>query len=276
MATTLQARFGHEENFSRHLLESGQFGQLLSRAGLKLAGEGALEVPVQHGHKGHNGRLDIHQPTTAGVVIGEMQYGTSDSNHRNRFEGYAKNFANPVAIVWIAERFRDKDLAAVALSKVPVVCVQAKLSAAGGIKLAIVGGARLSVLSLEKRVAKANARAEALLEDAPVLAAVESYIDEMIDSQKCCDFDLDDPCCHYWSMTAEHVVDHVMETSSPALKPFLAKTWRAHYRRLQEVEASSYFAEWKQAMVAQVEPLWAEAKPRAKQARMEYLSSMAA
>ena len=45
MATTLQARFGHEENFSRHLLESGQFAQLLGRAGFKLAGEGELEVP---------------------------------------------------------------------------------------------------------------------------------------------------------------------------------------------------------------------------------------
>lgn len=159
MQAALKARFGHEENFSRYLLESGQFAQLLARAGFTLAGEGALEVSVAKGHEGHEGRLDIYQPTTAGVVIGEMQYGTSDSNHRNRFEGYAKSVASPAAIVWVAERFREKDLDAVAQSKVPVVCVQAKETACNNIVLTAVGGARLSAQSLEKRVAKANEQA---------------------------------------------------------------------------------------------------------------------
>ena len=273
MATALQVRFGHEENFSRHLLESGQFEQLLNRAGLKVAGEGALEVPVRYGHEGRNGRLDIHQPTTAGVVIGEMQYGTSDSNHRNRFEGYAKSFASPVAIVWVAEGFREKDLVAVASNKVPVVCVQAKASAAGEVKLTIVGGARLSVLSLDKRVARADARAEALLQDAPVLEAIKDYIDEIIDDQKCCDFDLDNPDCWQWSMTAMQVVRHVMGTSSSDRKPLLAKTWPAHFRRLSEAEASGYFSGWERAIAVQVERIWAQAKPRARQARMEYASA---
>jgi hypothetical protein len=276
MATSLQVRFGHEENFSRHLLESGQFEELLNRVGLRVTGEGALEVPVRHGHEGRSGRLDIHQPTTAGVVIGEIQYGTSDSNHCNRFAGYAKSFASPVAIVWVAEGFREKDLIAVASSKVPVICVQVKASAAGELKLTVLGGARLSVLSLDKRVARANARAEALLQGAPILAAIKDYIDEIVDSQKCCDFDIDSPDCWQWSMTTEQVVSHVLETSSPALKPLLAKTWSAHYKRLWEVEASGYFVGWKKAIVEQAESLWVQAKPRAKQARLEYLSETAA
>jgi hypothetical protein len=153
--TTLKAKFGHEENFSRYLLESGQFESLLSRAGFRLAGEGELEVPVRYGHEGREGRLDIHQPTTAGVVIGEMQYGTSDSNHRNRFGGYIKSVANAAAVVWVAERFRDKDLAAVAASKVPILCVEAKQSASNNIVLTVIGGARLSAQSLARREAKA-------------------------------------------------------------------------------------------------------------------------
>lgn len=159
MQAALKTRFGHEENFSRYLLKSGQFAQLLSRAGFTLAGEGSLEVPVAKGHEGHEGRLDIYQPTTAGVVIGEMQYGTSDSNHRNRFEGYAKSVASPAAIVWVAEKFREKDLDAVAQSKVPVVCVIAKETALDKVVLTAVGGARLSTQSLEKRAAKASEHA---------------------------------------------------------------------------------------------------------------------
>jgi hypothetical protein len=159
MPTTLQTRFGHEENFSRYLLESGQFAQLLQRAGFAVAGEGVLELPVAKGHEGREGRLDIYQPTTAGVVIGEMQYGTSDSNHRNRFDGYAKSVANPAAIVWVAEEFRAKDIEAVASGKVPVLCVKAKEAATGEIRLTVIGGARLSAQSLACREAKACADA---------------------------------------------------------------------------------------------------------------------
>ena len=118
-----------------------------------------MELPVAKGHKNHGGRLDIYQPTTAGAVIGEMQYGVSDSNHRNRFDGYAKSVANPAAIVWVAESFRDKDIKAVAASKVPVVCVKAALTSDGEVRLVAIGGARLSAQSLEKRVASANKQA---------------------------------------------------------------------------------------------------------------------
>lgn len=162
LMTILSQKFGHEENFSRYLLESGQFEALLCRAGFNVAGKGDLELPVRYGHKGCEGRLDIHQPTTAGVVIGEMQYGVSDSNHRNRFAGYAKSVSNPAAIFWVAEGFRAKDLEAVSASKVPVICVQAKL-VAGEVRLTAIGGARLSAQSLDRRVKKQNEEASKYL-----------------------------------------------------------------------------------------------------------------
>jgi hypothetical protein len=178
--TTLKAKFGHEENFSRYLLESGQFESLLSRAGFRLAGEGELEVPVRYGHEGREGRLDIHQPTTAGVVIGEMQYGTSDSNHRNRFGGYIKSVANAAAVVWVAERFRDKDLAAVAASKVPVLCVEARETVNGEVRLVVLGGAKFSVQSLEKRAAKINDDAWNWVMNANVRQLMEQELDGFI------------------------------------------------------------------------------------------------
>jgi hypothetical protein len=180
MTTALQTRFGHEENLSRYLLESGQFAQLLSRAGFRLAGNGELEVPVAYGHEGKSGRLDIHQPTTAGVVIGEMQYGTSDSNHRNRFSGYVKSVANAAAVVWVAERFRDKDLADVATSKVPVLCVQAKEAADGEIRLVVLGGAKFSVQSLEKRAARINNDAWGWVMNANVRQMMEEELDQLV------------------------------------------------------------------------------------------------
>lgn len=159
MATALQARFGHEENFSRHLLESGVLDQLLKRVGLKTAGAGSLELPVRYGHKGHEGRLDIHQPTTAGTVIAEIQYGTSDSDHRNRFNGYLRSVSNPAAIVWFAERFRKKDLEAVAACRVPVLCAQVSLDKAGAVVASVLGGAKTALLSAEKKEAAANKKA---------------------------------------------------------------------------------------------------------------------
>lgn len=180
MPTALQARFGHEENFSRYLLESGQFESLLKRAGFRVAGEGELEVPVRYGHEGREGRLDIYQPTTAGIVIGEMQYGTSDSNHRNRFAGYAKSVAGPAAIVWVAERFRDKDLAVVAASKVPVLCVEVKESVNGEIRLMVLGGAKFSVQSLEKRAAKINDDAWKWVMGSNVKKLMEEELDQLV------------------------------------------------------------------------------------------------
>lgn len=159
MIATLQAKFGHEENLSRHLLENGALARFLKRAGFKAAGSGQLELRVAHGAPGCEGRLDIHQPTTAGTVIVEVQYGTSDTNHRKRFPGYAKSVSNAAAIIWIAESFRGKDLELVAKSRVPVVCVKAKLATNGEVKLAAIGGARLSAQSIEQREQRATRQA---------------------------------------------------------------------------------------------------------------------
>lgn len=177
--TVLSQRFGHEENFSRYLLESGQFEALLRRAGFRVAGVGDLELPVRYGHQGCEGRLDIHQPTTAGVVIGEMQYGVSDSNHRNRFAGYAKSVSNPAAIFWVAEGFRAKDLEAVSASKVPVVCVQAKLID-GEVRLNAVGGARLSAQSASKRTAQLVKRAWQWVRLADIEGMIDAWLQDKI------------------------------------------------------------------------------------------------
>lgn len=259
MAATIKTRFGHEENFSRYLLESGQFAQLLQRAGFTVAGEGVLELPVAKGHEGCEGRLDIYQPTTAGVVIGEMQYGTSDSNHRNRFEGYAKSVANPAAIVWVAERFRDKDLLAVVGSKVPVLCVTVKLSAANNIVLTAIGGARLSAQSLKKRVAKANAKAESLLKNDEIITATVKWVDDAIETAAYMGNDWRFP------KTTEDLISKVLEETTY----LFAKTVPAHFRRLDEVRSSSFFLEWKKSFAAQIEPIWAGIQERATERRLQ-------
>jgi hypothetical protein len=248
MPTTLQVRFGHEENFSRYLLESGQFEQLLARAGFAVAGEGVLEVPVAKGHEGREGRLDIYQPTTAGVVIGEMQYGTSDSNHRNRFAGYAKSVTSPAAIVWVAERFRDKDLQAVAGSKVPVLCVTAKLSAANNIVLTAIGGARLSAQSLEKRVQAADREAKRLLESVPVVEIAKNRIGEIIQAVA------SDPESGWFELSAAELVQEVVK-----YRCSFAKIESASRRRGEKVIQSAYFAEWVKDAAAEIEDLWASA-----------------
>ena len=260
MATALQARFGHEENFSRHLLESGQFAQLLGRAGFRPAGKGALEVPVRYGHKGREGRLDIHQPTTAGVVIGEMQYGTSDSNHRDRFDGYAKSVTNPAAIVWVAESFRDKDLSAVAMSKVPVLCVQAKETAKGEITLTVFGGARISAQSLEKRVAKAEAKAKQIL---PGLKLEERVLERIENIAQLFAKDGDVEHLESWlSLTAEEFVDDTIEYS--------IDNWKTGW-----LIGTSCFSEWKASFTLQVEVLWAGTRSRAEQLRAEVENQIA-
>jgi hypothetical protein len=250
MAATIKDRFGHEENFSRYLLESGHFAQLLERAGFTVAGEGVLELPVAKGHEGREGRLDIYQPTTAGVVIGEMQYGTSDSNHRNRFEGYAKSVANPAAIVWVAEQFRDKDLQAVAMSKVPVICVQVKQTACNNIVLTAIGGARLSAQSLDKRVARANLKAKQLLQDAQVEQELERWTSEMGSVY------WRYPDSWQWEMSVEEVVEHVVERS------FLDKGAYGR-RRLERVIGSEYYSSWKTAFTPHAQAAWAKAKEQA-------------
>ena len=92
--------------------------------GAEPIGSPELEVRVAEGHEGCMGRLDILQATNAGNVIFETQYGTSDSQHRERFDGYANSVKAPLAIVWAAESFRAKDIKAVQFNTIPVLCVE--------------------------------------------------------------------------------------------------------------------------------------------------------
>ena len=83
-----------------------------------------FETRVDRGHDGREGRIDIIQPTTAGVVIVEVQYGTSDSSHARRLQNYASNFRRPAFVIWIAEEFRKEHIAIFEQAKTPVLCAK--------------------------------------------------------------------------------------------------------------------------------------------------------
>lgn len=149
----LKARFGHEENLSRHLAQH-HMGWLLGQMELSASGVPALEQRVSKGKRGHAGRLDVLQPTTEGSVIVEVQYGPSDSAHRTRFKGYLSSTDAPLCIVWVAESFRPKDLWVVRRSGLPVVCVKAQWKR--NLRLETVEGIETLRFTRQERAAKGH------------------------------------------------------------------------------------------------------------------------
>lgn len=123
-ASSLSDMYGHEENLSLAIANSSAFRELLNACGFELTECASLEMRVQYGHKGREGRIDILQPTTGGLVIVEVQYGISDSSHALRLQNYAKNFRDPAFVLWIAEGFRDEHLSVFEQAKVPVLCAR--------------------------------------------------------------------------------------------------------------------------------------------------------
>jgi len=126
--SALKERFGHEENLSKAIAGSPSFRALLNQCGVEITEKAIFETRVDLGHDGREGRIDIIQPTTSGVVIVEVQYGTSDGAHAERLQNYATNFRKPAFVIWIAESFRKDHVARFEQAKTPVLCARAKLS----------------------------------------------------------------------------------------------------------------------------------------------------
>lgn len=120
--TSLSEIYGHEENLSKAIAESDSFEDLLNICGVVPTEKAIFETRVDLGHDDHEGRIDIIQPTTAGVVIVEVQYGTSDNSHARRLQNYATNFRKPAFVVWVAEKFRKDHVALFEQEKTPVLC----------------------------------------------------------------------------------------------------------------------------------------------------------
>jgi hypothetical protein len=116
--------YGHEENLSKAIAESGSFEELLNACGVVPTEKAVYEKRVDLGHDDRQGRIDIIQPTTAGVVIVEVQYGTSDSSHARRLQNYATNFRKPAFVIWVAEKFRKEHIALFEQAKTPVLCAK--------------------------------------------------------------------------------------------------------------------------------------------------------
>lgn len=90
--------YGHEEKLSRAIAVCESFKELLSICGVLPTEKAIFETRVDLGHDGCKDRIDIIQPTTAGVVIVEVQYGKSDNNHALRLQNYATNFRKPAFV----------------------------------------------------------------------------------------------------------------------------------------------------------------------------------
>lgn len=120
--TSLSEIYGHEENLSKAIAESDSFEELLNICGVVPTEKAIFETRVDLGHDDHEGRIDIIQPTTAGIVIVEVQYGTSDNSHAKRLQNYATNFRKPAFVIWVAEKFRKDHAALFEQAKTPVLC----------------------------------------------------------------------------------------------------------------------------------------------------------
>ena len=116
--------YGHEENLSKAIASSDSFEDLLNVCGVVSTEKARFETRVDRGHDEHEGRIDILQPTTAGIVIVEVQYGMSDGSHARRLQNYATNFRKPAFIIWVAEKFRKEHTALFEQAKTPVLCAQ--------------------------------------------------------------------------------------------------------------------------------------------------------
>ena len=125
---SLKNKYGHEENLSKAIANSETFKELLQRCGATITEEASFEQKVDKGHEGHEGRIDIVQPTSSGIVIIEVQYGRSDNNHARRLENYAANYRKPAFVIWVAESFRTEHKNKFQHSKTPVLCARASLN----------------------------------------------------------------------------------------------------------------------------------------------------
>ena len=122
--TSLPELYGHEENLSKAVAASSALERLLAACGVVATDKALFETQVDLGHDDRSGRIDIIQPTTAGIVIVEVQYGNSDGSHARRLQNYASHFRYPAFAIWIAEKFRIDHTTMFELAKTPVLCAK--------------------------------------------------------------------------------------------------------------------------------------------------------
>ena len=152
---SLASIYGHEENLSKAIAKSESFVELLKNCRVVSNEKANFEKRVDSGHYDQEGRIDILQPTTAGIVIVEVQYGTSDSSHAKRLQNYATNFRRPAFIIWVAEKFRKEHVALFEQAKTPVLCARA-IQNEDGIQLKKASPINWTKQSQAKRVKEAH------------------------------------------------------------------------------------------------------------------------
>ena len=152
---SLSEIYGHEENLSKAIASSESFEELLNTCGVVSTEKAIFETRVDRGHDDHEGRIDILQPTTGGIVIVEVQYGTSDGSHAKRLQNYATNFRKPAFIIWVAEKFRKEHTALFQQAKTPVLCAKVSQSE-DGIKVKKASPINWTKQSQAKRVREAH------------------------------------------------------------------------------------------------------------------------
>ena len=153
--TSLSDIYGHEENLSKAIAASDAFEELLNICGVVSTDSAIFETRVEKGHEQRQGRIDIIQPTTAGIVIVEVQYGVSDNSHAKRLQNYALNFRSPAFVVWIAESFRKEHIILFEQAKTPVLCAKISQSE-DGIKLKKASPIHWTKQSQAKRVRESH------------------------------------------------------------------------------------------------------------------------
>ena len=159
---SLASIYGHEENLSKAIAKSDSFEELLNTCGVVSTEKAIFETRVDRGHDDHEGRIDILQPTTAGIVIVEVQYGTSDSSHAKRLQNYATNFRRPAFIIWVAEKFRKEHVALFEQAKTPVLCARV-IQNEDGIQLKKASPINWTKQSQAKRVKEAHKKCVELM-----------------------------------------------------------------------------------------------------------------
>jgi hypothetical protein len=158
----LAARFGHEEELSRRIA-THHMEWLLAQMAATPQGAPSLERHVIEGAPDRKGRLDILQQSDRGMIIVENQYGTSDSAHFVRLDGYARSVPGTYCVVWIAERFRQVDIERAQSLEIGVWCVEVADDADGEVVFTPVFPfpvTRLGAAARLQRIAKARKRFE--------------------------------------------------------------------------------------------------------------------
>ena len=151
---SLSEIYGHEENLSKAIASSESFEELLNTCGVVSTEKQSLKPELTEGTMIMKDE-STYQPTTGGIVIVEVQYGTSDGSHAKRLQTTHPNFRKPAFIIWVAEKFRKEHTALFEQAKTPVLCAKVSQSE-DGIKIKKASPINWTKQSQAKRVREAH------------------------------------------------------------------------------------------------------------------------